>query len=74
MGEWKAPLSLKVRQSLRAELETYAAREKRTLGNLGEIIVEWAFEQLKRAGSTQQLLTYKVPKHDNSSRRREPDE
>lgn len=72
MGEWKAPLSLKVRQNLRADLETYAAREMRTLGNLGEIIVEWAFEQLKRAGSTQRLLKYKVPLHDSGSRQREP--
>jgi hypothetical protein len=56
MGEWKAPLSLRVRQALRAELETFAAQERRTLGNLGELIVEWAFEQLKSAGSTERLL------------------
>jgi len=61
MGEWKAPLSLRVRQGLRVELETYAAREKRTLGNIGEVILEWAFEQLKAVGSTEGLLKYKIP-------------
>jgi hypothetical protein len=61
MGEWKAQLSLRVRQALRAELEEFAAREKRKLGNLGELILEWAFEQLKAVGSTEQLLKYKIP-------------
>ena len=60
MGEWKAPLSLRVRNELRAQLEQYAAREKRTLGNLGELLVEWGFEQLKIAGSTERLLKYKI--------------
>lgn len=61
MGEWKAQLSLRVRQALRAELEEFAAREKRKLGNLGELILEWAFEQLKAVGSTERLLKYKIP-------------
>ena len=60
MGEWKAPLSLRVRQALRVELEAFASREKRTLGNIGELILEWAFEQLKAAGSTERLLKYKI--------------
>jgi hypothetical protein len=45
---------------LRAELAAFAAREKRTLGNLGELILEWGFEQLQIAGSTDRLLKYKV--------------
>src|SRR5882762_4971472 len=56
MGEWKAQLSLRVRQALGAELEEFAAREKRRLGNLGELFLEWALEQLKAAGSTQNLM------------------
>jgi hypothetical protein len=60
MGEWKAPLSLRVRQALRAELEQFAAREKRALGNLGELLMEWSFEQLKAAGSTERLLRSKI--------------
>jgi hypothetical protein len=60
MGEWKAQISVRVRQALRAELEEFAAREKRKLGNIGEVILEWAFEQLKAAGSTERLLKYKI--------------
>lgn len=61
MGVWKAQLSLRVRQELRRELEEFAAKERRSLGNLGEILVEWAFEQLKSAGSTERLFNRKVP-------------
>jgi hypothetical protein len=60
MGEWKAQLSLRVRQALRAELEEFAAREKRKLGNVGEVILEWGFEQLKAAGSIDRLLKYRI--------------
>jgi len=56
MGEWKAPLSLRVTQALREEMEQFAARERRTLGNLGELLIEWAFAQLKVAGSMDRLL------------------
>lgn len=60
MGEWKAPLSLRVRNELRVGLEVFAARERRTLGNIGEVLVAWAFEQLKLVGSTERLLKYKI--------------
>lgn len=60
MGEWKAQISIRVRQALRAELEQFAARERRKLGNIGEVMMEWAFEQLKAAGSTERLLKYKI--------------
>ncbi len=60
MGEWKAQISLRVRQALRADLEQFAARERRKLGNLTELVMEWAFEQLKVAGSTDRLLKYKI--------------
>ena len=60
MGEWKAQISLRVRQALRADLEQFAARERRKLGNITELILEWAFEQLKAAGSTDRLLKYKI--------------
>ena len=56
MGEWKVPISIRVRQALRAEMEEFAAREHRKLGNLGELILEWGFTQLKVAGSTSRLL------------------
>jgi hypothetical protein len=67
MGEWKAQISIRVRQDLRTELEKFAARERRKLGNIGEVLLEWAFEQLKAAGSTERLLTYKIrPPGDRS--------
>jgi len=69
MGEWKAQISLRVRQALRSELEQFAARERRKLGNITELILEWAFEQLKTAGSTERLLQYKI----RPSAKRSPD-
>jgi len=60
MGEWKAQVSLRVRQALRAELEEFAARERRKLGNVAEVILEWGFEQLKAAGSIDRLLKCKI--------------
>lgn len=60
MGEWKAPLSLRISRDLRAELEQLAARERRTLGNLGELLLEWSVEQLKATGSMDRLLKRKT--------------
>ena len=62
MGEWKAPLSLRVRQELRGQLEQVAAKERRTLGNLGELLLEWAYEQLKIAGSIDRLYNVQLPR------------
>jgi len=60
MGEWKAQVSFRVRQAFRDELAAFATQEKRTLGNLGELILEWGFEQLKAVGSTHRLLKFKI--------------
>lgn len=60
MGEWKAPLSLRVRQDLRREMEDFALTERRKLGNVGEVLVEWAWEQLKSVGSINRLLKFRV--------------
>src|SRR5437667_12390381 len=62
MGEWKAQLSLRIRQDLRRDLEAWAERERRKLGNLTEILLEWAFEQLQAAGSSDLLLKAKFKK------------
>jgi hypothetical protein len=61
MGEWKAQISVRVRQDLRRDLEEIAARERRKLGNVVETLLEWAYEQLKAAGSTEKLLRFKIP-------------
>jgi hypothetical protein len=60
MGEWRVQVSVRVSQEVRSELETYAAREKRTLANFGALLLEWGFEQLKAVGSTDQLLKQNV--------------
>jgi hypothetical protein len=60
MGEWKASVTVRVQPALRAELWQFAARERRSLGNIGATLLEWAFEQLKTAGSTERLLQYRI--------------
>jgi len=72
MGEWKVQLSLRVRQQLRLDMEAFAAKERRTLGNLGEILIEWAVEQLRETGSTVSLFNKRMPvprKPDGNYRR-----
>ncbi len=61
MGEWKVQVSIRVPVQLHAELEALAKREHRTLGNLGMILLAWASDQLKAAGSTVDLLNRKEP-------------
>jgi len=55
MGEWRANVTLRIRPALRIEMEKFATQEQRSLGNLGAILLEWAFEQLKATGSTDGL-------------------
>lgn len=68
MGEWKAQISLRVRQALRIELEEIAAREHRKLGNLTELLIEWSSRQLKEAGSTEELLRSGIRLREDPSR------
>jgi len=81
MGEWKAQVSIRVRQDLRRELEEWALKERRKLGNVGEVLLEWSFEQLKaslvefqRKGSTEALLRRRVPppRNPDGDYRRKP--
>jgi hypothetical protein len=60
MGEWKAQLSVRVRQQLRREMEEFAFEDRRKLGNVAETLLEWAWEQLKAAGGIERLLKHKV--------------
>jgi len=68
MGQWKTALSIRVRQSLKDDLQKIADREYRKLGNLGELLMEWSYEQLVAAGSTEKLLKYKMPAPNRSHR------
>jgi hypothetical protein len=56
MGEWKIAVTLRVRGDLRAEITAFAEQERRSLGNLAAILLEWSFGQLKAAGSTTRLF------------------
>ena len=58
MGEWKASVTIRIRPSLRSELIAFAENEHRSLGNLGALLLEWSFEKLKAAGSTEQLVKF----------------
>jgi hypothetical protein len=63
MGVWKATVTMRIRPDFKDELVKFAAMEKRSLGNLGGILLEWAFEQLESAGSTDRLLRCKIRPH-----------
>jgi hypothetical protein len=60
MGEWKACVTMRVRPEMRDELVALAAREQRSLGNLGALLLEWGLKQLKIAKSTERLLKCKI--------------
>jgi len=62
MGEWKTQISLRVPQDFRREFEAFAEKERRKPSTLGCILMEWAFAQLKIAGSTERLLKYQLGK------------
>jgi len=46
----------------------FAESEKRSLGNLGAILLEWSFERLKAAGSTHELFVGSIRKLNEISR------
>ena len=56
MGEWRVPVSSRMRADLRAEMIEFAQRAKRSLGNLGSVLLERSFEELKAAGNTNALF------------------
>ncbi len=62
MGEWKTQLSLRVSQEFRREFEAFAAKGRRNSSSMGCILLEWAFEQLKVAGSIDRLLKFQLGK------------
>jgi hypothetical protein len=66
MGEWKAQISLRVRQDLRREMEEFADKERRKLGSVREVRLEWAWEQLQAAGSIDRLLKFKIRSKDRT--------
>jgi hypothetical protein len=60
MGETKESVTMRIPSAVRSELWQFATRERRSLGNIGATLLEWAFEQLKVAGSTERLLKFQL--------------
>lgn len=60
MGIWKVSVTMRIAPELRDELVKFATQERRSLGNLGGILLEWSLEQLLSAGSTNRLLKHKI--------------
>jgi hypothetical protein len=60
MGEWKIPISVRVPQTVKDDLQKFADREHRKLANLSELLMTWACKQLKIAKSSEQLLKCKI--------------
>jgi hypothetical protein len=56
MGVWKAEVSFRIGHDLRRELQGIAEQERRTLGNVGAVLIEWAVAQFHYAGSIDRLL------------------
>jgi hypothetical protein len=49
-------------------MEEFAYKDRRRLGNLGELLMEWAWEQLKAAGSIDRLLKYHLGKREEKTK------
>jgi hypothetical protein len=69
MGEWKIPISVRVPQTVKDDLQKFAGREHRKLANLSEILMVWACKQLKAAKSTERLLKCNVHPSSRRSKR-----
>jgi hypothetical protein len=71
MGEWKEMLYLRCAPGFRGKLQEWADKERRSLSSTGALLIEWAFEQLKSAGTIQELLEQKIappePNHTAAS-------
>jgi len=65
MGEWKAQVSVRIRQALRIEIEEFAAKERRTMSNVSEVLLEWSVAHLKTAGTINQLVST-LPRSEQS--------
>lgn len=74
MGQRKIGMSIRMKIEDRASLQAHANRERRTLGNLSEILLTWALEKLAKAGSTEKLIGRRlpIPRTANGNYRRVP--
>jgi hypothetical protein len=72
MGQRKSSVTVRVKIEDRMSLQSHANNERRTLGNLSEILLTWALEKLERAGSTERLVGRRIaiPRDPNGNYRR----
>jgi hypothetical protein len=68
MGEWKTQLSIRVSQDFRRAFEAFAEKERRKPSTMADIVLTWAFEQLKAAGSIDRLLKYQLGKRQEKTK------
>jgi hypothetical protein len=54
-------IGLRVRPALRSELEVMPKRENHTFGSVATLLLEWGYEQLKAAGTTERLRNAESP-------------
>lgn len=62
----KTHLNLMVDPDIKRALEEQAAREGRSLGNIGEVLIKWSYERLETAGDSLRLL--RTPKVELTKR------
>lgn len=68
MGEWKTSLSIRVSQDFRRDFEAFAEKERRKTSTMADIVLTWAFEQLKAAGSIERLLKCQLGKREEKTK------
>jgi len=54
-------IGLRIEAALMIELEEIATRENKTLGVVTTLLLEWGYEQLKAAGTTERLRRCGIP-------------
>jgi hypothetical protein len=60
-------ISLGIRPALRSELEEMAKHENHTLGNVATLLLEWGYQQLKTAGTTERLRQFGISSADKEA-------
>jgi hypothetical protein len=71
MAEWKAQLTVPVPQEFLKAVEAAAATERRTRGQMTWLLLEWAFRQMRTAGSLIALLRYELGKKKDAPKEKD---
>lgn len=70
----KVCVSYRIRDDIYATLTQYAAKERRSVSNLVELLTEWSLVELQKKGSAERLLRRRVPppRNPDGDYRRKP--